>query len=428
METVVERLKKEIKIENTERNRRNGLISFNLSYEGRDPVLIAKVTNALANMFVEQNLQLRQTQAENTARFLDSELKKIYAKLKKTEEALKEYKLAHMGELPEQRDSNIATLTALQQQLQSVQENIRRAEDRKMLISQQLSDERIASRSLAAYSAQNGQQAATPSGRGGTELSLPEMQERLRILRSRYTEEHPDIVALKKAIESRKKAMADQKKSERSQSSTTRIPLSGNPAVDALKLQLRSAELEAKQLREEAALLKQKIEIYQQRIENTPKREQELIDLTRDYDNLKQTYDSLLQRKLEAEQAAALERRQQGEQFRIIDQATPPEIPIKPNLMKILPMIIVAAFGGGFGIAFVLDFLSTKFFDPDDVVKAFNLPVLACIPALLTDEEKKQIRRKEIRNTVFAVSGYALSGLLFLILFLKGPGAFAGLL
>ncbi len=428
METVVERLKKEIKIENTERNRRNGLISFNLSYEGRNPELIAEVTNALANMFVEQNLQLRQTQAENTARFLDSELQKIYAKLKKTEEALKEYKLAHMGELPEQRDSNIATLTALQQQLQSVQENIRRAEDRRMLISQQLSDERIASRSLAANTPPVAQQGTTPAGRGGTELSLSEMQERLRILRSRYTEEHPDIVALKKAIESRKKAMAAQDKEEHSVNSLAHMPLSGNPAVDALKLQLRSAELEARQLKEEASLLKQKIASYQQRIENTPKREQELIDLTRDYDNLKQTYDSLLQRKLEAEQAAALERRQQGEQFRIIDQAAPPEIPIKPNLKKILPVIFVLAFGGGFGIAFVLDFLSTKFFDPDDVVKAFSLPVIACIPVLLTDKEKKQIRRREMCNTIIAVSGYAVSGFLFVILFLKGPGAFAGIL
>ncbi len=427
METVVERLKKEIKIENTERNRRNGLISFNLSYEGRDPELIAKVTNALANMFVEQNLQLRQTQAENTAKFLDSELKKIYAKLKKTEEALKEYKLAHMGELPEQRDSNIATLTALQQQLQSVQENIRRTEDRRMLLSQQLSDERISSRNLAAYSSQNAQQGTTTAGREGAELSLPEMQERLRILRSRYTEQHPDIVALKKAIESRKKNIAEQKKGGHAKN-TGHVPLSGNPAVDALKLQLRSAELEAKQLREEAALLKKKIEMYQQRIENTPKREQELIDLTRDYDNLKQTYDSLLQRKLEAEQAAALERRQQGEQFRIIDQATPPEIPVKPNLLKIIPMIIVLAFGGGFALAFVLDFLSTKFFDPDDVVKAFGLPVLACIPVLLTEEEKKYRRRREIRNALIAGVGYALSGLLFIILFLKGPGAFSGLL
>ncbi len=428
LETVVERLKKEIKIENTERNRRNGLISFNLSYEGRDPALLARVTNALANMFVEQNLQLRQTQAENTAKFLDSELKKIYAKLKKTEEALKEYKLAHMGELPEQRDSNIATLTALQQQLQSVQENIRRAEDRKLLISQQLSDERIASRNLAAYSSQNGQQGQSSTNTRGPELSLPEMRERLKVLQSRYTEEHPDVVALKKAIESREKAIAQQKKMGQANKNTSHIPLSGNPAVDALKLQLRSAELEAKQLKEEASQLKKKIEMYQQRIENTPKREQELVDLTRDYDNLKQTYDSLLQRKLEAEQAAALERRQQGEQFRIIDQATPPETPVKPNLKKLLPMIIIAAFGGGFGFAFLLDFLSTKFFDPDDVVKAFGLPVIACIPVLLTDEEKRQRRKKEILNTLLAVSGFTISGLLFIILFLKGPGAFAGIL
>jgi len=427
LETVVQKMKKEIKIENTERGRRTGIISFNLSYEGKDPELIAKVTNALANMFIEQNLQLRQTQAENTAKFLSSELEKIYVKLKKTEEALKEYKLAHMGELPEQRQSNIATLTALQQQMQNLQENIRRVEDRRMLLSQQLSDERIARQNLAAATTTNSQ--TTSSRPPGTQLTLPEMQERLRTLESRYTEEHPDVIALKKAIEARKQRLKQGKDNGQHKSSAiSATPLTGNPAVDALKLQLRSAELEVRQLKEEAEMLRKKIELYQQRIENTPKREQELIDLTRDYENLKQTYDSLLQRKLEAEQAAALERRQQGEQFRIVDQANPPEMPIKPNLTKILPIIFVLAFGGGFGLAFALDFISTKFYDPDDVVKAFHLPVLACIPLLLTDEEIKRRKSKEIRYIALAGMGYAVAGLLFAILFLKGPGAFSGMI
>ncbi len=423
METVVERMKKEIAIENPPGARQN---AFLLSYEGRDPKLVTKVVNALANMFVEQNLQLRTSQSANTAKFLSSELNKVYVKLKKREETLKKYKMAHMGELPEQRESNLSTLTALQQQLQNIQESIRRAQDRRLLLRQQISDQRT-SLNMAAASGRGSESGTDSPNSSGA--SLPELKQRLKLLRSRYTDEHPDVIALERVIREQENALSARQKDAgvRSKNVPT-ISLTGNPALDALNLQLRSTGLEIKQLNREMKDVQQKIQVYQQRIENTPKREQELIDLTRDYDNLKQSYDTLLQKKLEAGQAAALERRQEGEQFRIIDPARVPEKPIKPDLKKLIPMIILFGLGSGLGLAFVLDFLSPKFFDPDDVKKAFGLPILACIPVLLTDEEMRKRRLKEIRYGAFAVSCYLIVGILLFILIKKGPGAFSGLI
>ncbi len=423
METVVEKMKEDIQIEEAEiarkkRSRKSQFLSFYLTYQGRNPEKVAQVTNALANSFVEQNLALRTTQAENTAKFLESQLKKIYIELKKREESLKNYKLSHMGELPEQTASNVATLTALQQQLQSLEENIRRAQDREMLLRQQLSDEGIAMRATAADDEKSTHKTGTPIGA----LSLPELQARLKILKSRYTEEHPDIIALKKAIKEREKIPAGGEKSHAASD------LSGNPALDALKFQLKSAELDIRQMKEERKQLKEQIAGYQQRIENAPKREQELIDLTRDYENLKQTYDSLLQRKLEAQQAAALERRQQGAQFRIVDPAMVPEKPVKPKLKKLLPMILALAFGAPIALAFGLDLISPNFYDPDDVTKAFGLPVLACIPRLLTPQEKQEIRRRTILFSCVAAVGYAFAFSLLAIILVKGPGAFSGLI
>ncbi len=422
MQTVVEEMKKAIQIEEAKlagkkRDRKSRFLSFNLIYEGSNPEKVAQVANALANRFVEQNLELRTTQSENTAKFLDSQLKNIYVQLKKREEALKNYKLAHMGELPEQTAGNVATLTALQQQLQSLEENIRRAEDRAMLLRQQLADEGIAMRAAASTESKDGHATSSINA-----LSLPEMRERLKILRSRYTARHPDVIALEKAIEEREKLSGQEKTQEKVGR------LTGNPALDALKFQLKSAELDISQMKEERKHLKEQIAKYQQRIENAPKREQELIDLTRDYENLKQTYDSLLQRKLEAEQAAALERRQQGAQFRIVDPAKVPERPVKPKLKKLLPMVVVLAFGGAIGLAFALDLLSPYFYDPDDVTKAFNLPVLACIPLLLTEQEQRARRRKEMLLLGTSLAGYTVVFSLLAIILLKGPGAFSGLI
>ena len=420
MEMVVKHMKNDLSIDNPRGARQN---AFNVSFQGRDPELVAKVANALANLFVEQNLKLRESQSANTAKFLSEELNKIYVELKKREEALKKYKMEHMGELPEQRESNLATLAALQRQLQDVQENIRRAEDRKLLIRQQLSDQRT---SLNLVQSQQGTQ-SRPMASGN--LSLPELKDRLRVLLTRYTENHPDVVALKKAIAQQEKLLEANKEKAGTFSSSHSAPtLTGNPALDALKLQLRSTEFEIRQLKEEKRNVEKQIAIYQKRIENTPKREQELIDLSRDYENLKQTYDDLLQKKLEAEQAAALERRQQGEQFRIVDPARVPERPVKPDIKKLLPLILVLAFGFSCGLAYAVDLLSNKYYDPDEIKSDFGFEILACIPVLLSQEEKRQRRRKSIVLSVATVCGYAVVLGLFAILFLKGPGSFSGLI
>ncbi len=413
MEVAVERMKEDLLVENPRDARRN---AFKISFQSQDPELAAKVANAFANIFVEYNLKLRENQSSNTAKFLGEQLNKIYVELKKREERLKKYKMEHMGELPEQRQSNLATLAALQRQLQDIQENIRRAEDRKLLIRQQISDQRI---SLNIARSQNS--SSSNMSHDNHELSLSEMKSRLKVLLSRYTENHPDVIALKNAIKKQEKAL--KVRDTRSESSRTGVAeLTGNPAIDALRLQLQSTEFEIRQLKEEKKKVEAGIKVYQKRIENTPKREQELIDLTRDYENLKQTYDDLLQKKLEAEQAAALERQQQGEQFRIVDPARVPKRPVKPNLKKLLPIIFVMAFGFSGGLAFIIDLLSNKYYDPDEVRDDLKIDILACIPVLLSPEELKIKRLKGIVLSCFAGFGYLFVIYLFIILIINGPG------
>jgi len=83
--------------------------------------------------------------------------------------------------------------------------------------------------------------------------------------------------------------------------------------------------MEAKRLRQEEKELKEQIVLYQRRIEDTPRREQELIFLTRDYDLLKTNYQSLLDKKMQAQMAQNLERKQQVNSLRILDSARIPE-------------------------------------------------------------------------------------------------------
>ncbi len=424
MGTVVETMREKIQINSPREARTNAFI---LSYEGTDPVLITKVVNALASMFIEENLKLREVQAKGTAEFLSEELEKVYRELKKREEDLKQYKTEHMGELPEQRDSNLAMLQRLQEELDTLQENIRNAEDRKLLLQRQIAEER--SNLSAAAGSQEGSASQTPT-------TLEGLKERLKSLRIRYTDTHPDVVTVKKLIARLEKEQgvqgpaSDNEGAEADMEAEAPVDEGGpeNAVIVGLRYQLKGLEFDIKALKEASDKVRRQMVVYQKRIENTPKREQELVDLTRDYDNLRLSYESLMTRKIEAEQAAALERRQKGEQFRVIDPARIPETAFKPNVKKILAMTLVLAAGAGLGLALGLEYLSSVFYDPEDVEKALNISVLVCVPLLLTDAEKRKRRLNALFLSLFAMVGYAAIIVLLLILFYKGGGAFSGLI
>ena len=151
--------------------------------------------------------------------------------------------------------------------------------------------------------------------------------------------------------------------------------------------QYNSALLEAKRAKEEVKNLKEQMVLYQRRIEDTPKREQELTLLTRDYDLMKTNYQSLLDKKIQAQMAENLERRQQGEQFKILDPARLPVNPIKPDRNKILLIGCVIGLAAGLGLAWFRESLDQSFHTVLDVESYLELPVLATIPNL--EEEKK---------------------------------------
>jgi polysaccharide chain length determinant protein (PEP-CTERM system associated) len=429
METVVGAMRKKIQIDSPTTARTNAYI---LSYEGADPILITRVVNALANVFIEENLKLRETQARGTAEFLSEELEKVYRELKHREEELKQYKMEHMGELPEQRMSNLAMLQRFQEELGTLQENIRSAEDRRLLLQRQIAEERSILRATAPG-------VAGPQGDGAAPIQAPTtlegLRERLKSLRIRYTDTHPDVAIVKKLIAKLEKEQgiqslaSDNEDTEASMESGAPVDAGGpvNAIIIGLKYQLKGLEFDIKAMKESSNKVRKQTAVYQERIENTPRREQELVDLSRDYDNLRMSYESLLTRKIEAEQAAALERRQKGEQFRVIDPARIPVVYFKPDLKKILAMTLLLAAGAGFGLALGREYLSNVFYDPEDVKKALNISILACVPLLLTDAEKRKRRLNTLFLSSFAVVGYAVGAVLLFILWSKGPGALKGL-
>jgi hypothetical protein len=260
---------------------------------------------------------------------------------------------------------------------------------------------------------------------GDGSFNLEKLQDELANLRLKYTDRHPDIVRIKDNI-ARLEEQAEKESENKSPISASEpsepVPAMELPEIGFMNLQkVQQDEIRRDINKQKAEIteLTEHIRLYQQRVENTAKREQELYSLKRDYDNIKSSYDSLVERKLEAEIAVNMEKKQKGEQFRIIDQAVLPQKPVSPDLKRLFVLSVLVGLGIGAGVIFLLDFMNTSLKQPKDYQSELGLTVLAAIPKVLGTKDKI-LRRLNRGLTAISLAFAAALTAGFGLLVLKG--------
>ena len=383
-------------------DRRRETEAFTITFKDTDPQKVMLVANGLASSFIDQNLKNRESQATGTSDFLEAELQSMKLKLEKVEENIKNYRKTNMGELPEQLETNLRILERLQEDLTDRQQSLRAAQARLAELNNQ---------------ALNREPSVVVIGGDQTQregsASLEELYAQLESLKARYTEKHPDIQRIKKQIADLESKNTQDVASGNSEGLSARIPLAMRQQIFEVKTEIQNTESEIEDLRN-------KIAEYQRRTENIPRREQELLGLNRDYQNIRATYESLLARKLEADIAVNMERKQKGEQFRILDPAKVPERPVDPDLKKLFLLMVALGFGLGGGLAFLLDIVKPSFRKPNEIEEQYELPVLVSIPKLLQPKQMLLRRANQIASVVFSVLVLGLIGI-YGFISMQGP-------
>ncbi|MCP9452170.1 MAG: AAA family ATPase [Nitrospira sp.] len=355
---------------------------FTLSFDYTDPVIAMKVTEALAAQFIEQDLKLKEQVLEGASEFLDQELKLAEAKLEEQEQAISAFRAKYMGELPQQMEANLRTLDRLQTEVIAARDNVQAAKNKIEVL-----DQRIKEATAAAAQGVTQAASSTPGqpSHGGDPLlvRLAELERNLTTLSTEYHDNYPDVILLRKEIDAVKAQLALKygvAKEEVQQGSPKLI----DPIVLDLMRQRDEAvkELEARQDRLRRLL--EQVKDYEGRVERTPMREQELSILVRDYDNMQKNYQALLDKRLNARLAENLEKRQKGEQFRVLDPANLPLAPESPKKYMILLGGLVVGCGLGGGTAFILELLRPAFRRVEQVEGALGIPILAGIPSFKT--------------------------------------------
>jgi succinoglycan biosynthesis transport protein ExoP len=346
--------------------RQTPLTSFAVGYQGSNPDIVPQVANLVASYFIDEDLRTREVEAVGTSEFLDSQLAEAKKRLEEQEKQLSAFKLRYSGELPQQENALISSIAQVRTQLTGVQDSMNRIQQNKLMAQTSLDAAEAQQTMLQRLSNPEAAAASPSSTTPVAPLTLPaaaapapqleseRLQQQLDNLRTRYSDSHPDVrrisTALTRALEIEARSArpaavpaprpgaaapvpASPAAQQAAQANTRLVDaaVAASERIPALRAQITGWDRELAGLERERQNLLRELGNLQARINRLPLREQELASVTRDYENTRTNYRSLLDKKMAADTATDMERRQKAERFVLLEMARRPERPIKPK-------------------------------------------------------------------------------------------------
>ena len=390
-EKLVDGLISSIKITSTTQND-----IYSINYIGNSPKVAKNVVQSLLTIFVEGSIGDERQDSAKAIVFINSQIKIYEEKLASAENALKDFKMKHVGLLPKEGgDFGSKLLEASEALSQAKLEYAEAAQSRDAIKRQLISIE-----------------APQDTGESATIAPNPEMDERIQAvsknldnLRMQYTEDHPDIVAGKRLLSQlQARKLAEQKVSRPSASS-----LSNNMMFQQIKISLSEAE-------SKAAAARVRVEEYSQRYSKlkelsgaAPEIESQLAQLNRDYSVNKDNYEKLVASRESAKISSDLNATTQMMTFRVIDPPTAPLSPIGPNRFRLFSLTFLAAIILGVLGAVGMSKIRPTFTSQHELIEATGLPILGTVSMNWTEGEK--IRRQR------SLMAFAITSALLLVFY-----------
>jgi polysaccharide biosynthesis transport protein len=375
---LVDRMRDDIKIDLVHAPGDKDLTAFKIYYTSANASLAQQVTNELTTLFIDENLRAREQQSQGTTDFLQRQVEEARANLEQQEAKMKDFKLQYLGQLPAQLQPNVQILSGLQNQLAAAQSARDQAVQQNTYLTSLIGQYKPATKDAK----------QDDNNTGAAAVSADQKLEALRVqlaeLKAKYTDQHPDVLKLQQQIaetEHLRDNMAANPSKYGSGADATISPLA------QLSSQLKANQLQIQSTDKQIASLQQKIGDYQSRLNMTPLREQQMSDLTRDYEQSKTNYQSLLSKQMQSSLATNLEKRQQGEQFRIVDPPSLPTKPVSPNRLLWSLGGLALGLAVGAGLLALMEAINDNIRNEQDLLTSQRLPILAEIPHMQTTAE-----------------------------------------
>ena len=360
---------------------------FYITFKGHSARTAQQVCADITSLFLSESLSAREQSAEGTTAFLSQQLDDAKRNLDDQDAKLAAFQRKYIGRLPGQEQTNLNTLQALTTQLDAATQSLNRMQQDETFLSALVLQQTT---QLQGFDPPSGVSADT------LETQLKALRARKQELEALYTPDHPDVMAVSRRIADLEQVIAQGAAHPAATAPAVQSVASDPPQLQQAKAQLRAIRQSITTQKQQQARLEQQVRLYQGRIESSPTIEAEFKQVTRDHETALQFYNSLLAKMNESSMATNLERRQQGEQFQVLDAANLPEEPSFPK-----PTVFA---GGGFAgglligllVAALLEYRDTSLRSERDVLAFTNLPTLALISYVEGLPQVKPLRKSWI--------------------------------
>ena len=403
IEEAVKAISRNVEVANTSRE------TFTIAFRAADPQTAQNITKRMVETLISSRVSSRKTKAIDTDQFLEDQLGKTQQSLAAQEEKIKQFKMAHLGELPEQSDVNLNALSRLDIQFANIENVLQQLRERQRLLNAFAKDQKkilmLAQDLIVPEPKTSSMQDRSGSPSGSL---LAAKQAELSALLTKYTPQYPDVVRLSREIEQLKRQMAQENGSAQSGDPSNLTPLetrtpeqqtdsnalvrsAPDTEVAEMKIEAEAIKNEIARREKEKEAVQSQMRRFQGRLNLAPAIEQELLGLSREHESLKQQYDTLQGKKLQSQMTASMESNTAGDTYKVIDEANLPEKPIFPTRIQIVLMGLLAGIVMGIGAAFARELLDTTINREEDAVAVLKLPVLASISEMPRKEPKRLI-------------------------------------
>ena len=397
---------------------------FTVGFDSRSPEIAKKGSQWLADQFIAISRQSRRDKAMHTAKFLDGEAERYRVQIVALESKVADFKQKNYGQLPESVQTNLAVKDRAEQELNNVEQELRTIQQNQIFLESQLLQAQGSAgqdndslrqledeyrRKSVTYDESHPDMLAlkkqidTARRVGGTKVGnslaaqLAMQQEILAETRQRYSEDHPDVKRIQRTIAALQARIANGEKTD----VDTTPP---NPIVVQLQTQLTGARNQAASLAIRRAELREKLSTLETRMGASPQVEKQYQELNRDVGLARAKYDETLKRKMDAEFAGAASLAGSGDVFRMVQAPTLPTSTAKPNRVAIVLIGVILAGMLSFLAALGAEAVDQSVRGSRDLFNILGVTPMAIIP---------EIRNSAFRKQRFAqLRGWAVSTLI----------------
>ncbi len=410
MEDVVEKMRTSVKIGSvlnlTTTSNKDRVAAFQISYAYTDRYKAQKVVTDLVGKFIDQNLRERASSSLSTTQLLRDQWDQAKKELDQLEDKLARFRLANQGRLPDEMQSNLQQLNAIQISVTNLNNALGRVSQEKLLLETQL---RIAKDNLTALSKEPAPSEVAAVALKSERLAEAErdvriLENQLAALREHYKDTYPDVQRATSMLNGAKKKRDLIAKEDESTKKPETRRVAANPAnvrearamednVRRIESLIEAKDLEASQYTKELSRANTAMRAYQSRMEGTPLSEREYTELLRDRDLANAKFVDLDTKMNKAMMAQDMENRKAGENLEPLDPPSLPETPTEPK------RAVIVGVGSGIGLllgivfAGIREVKDTSLKNLKDVRAYTQLPILGSVPLLENDLVVKRRRR-----------------------------------